>query len=92
MKRLRAARQPVTFCTPFRSQMGPILVITEIFSRLASMPRSETMNPKSMPQGMPKTHFSRLSLIFFSYRHLNAISRSSTRLLTFLDLTTMSST
>jgi hypothetical protein len=35
--------------------MGPMLVMATIFSGLASMPRSETMNPKSMPRGTPKT-------------------------------------
>jgi hypothetical protein len=33
-----------------------------IFSGLASMPRSETMNPRSMPRGTPKTHFSGVEL------------------------------
>jgi hypothetical protein len=33
--------------------MGPMLVMAAIFSGLASMPRSETMNSKSMPQGTP---------------------------------------
>jgi hypothetical protein len=46
MKRLRAARHPMTLCTPFKSLMGPMLVMAAIFSRLASMPRSETMNPE----------------------------------------------
>ena len=32
-----------------------MLVTAEIFSGLASMPRSETMNPQSMPRGTPKT-------------------------------------
>jgi hypothetical protein len=31
--------------------MGPMLVMAAIFSGLASMPRSETMNPRSMPRG-----------------------------------------
>ena len=34
--------------------IGPILVMAEIFSRLALMPRSETMKPSSMPLGTPK--------------------------------------
>ena len=45
----------MTLCTPLRSLIGPMLVMAETFSRLASMPRSETMNPKSMPRGTPKT-------------------------------------
>jgi hypothetical protein len=34
MKRLRAARQPVTHCTPFKFLIGPMSVMVEIFSRL----------------------------------------------------------
>jgi hypothetical protein len=92
MKRLRAARHPITLCTPFKSLMGPMLVMAAIFSGLASMPHSETMNPRSMPQGTPKTHFSRLSFTPFALRHLNVISRSERRSKAFLVLTTMSST
>ena len=69
-----------------------MLVTAEIFSGLASMSRFETMNPKSIPRGTPKTHFSGLSLMPFSLRHLKAISRSSMRSLAFLDLTMISST
>jgi ribonuclease HI len=52
-----AARHPMTLCTPFKSLIGPMLVMAVIFSGLASMPRSETMNPRSVPRGTPKTHF-----------------------------------
>jgi hypothetical protein len=48
MKRLRAARHPMTLCTPFKTLIGPMLVMAAIFSGLASMPRSETMNPRSL--------------------------------------------
>jgi hypothetical protein len=50
--------------------MGLILVIAVIFSGLALMPYLEMMNPKSMPRGMPKTHFSGLSLMFFCLKAL----------------------
>ena len=43
MKRLSAARQPVTFCTPLMSQIGPIMVMAETFSGLALMPCWETI-------------------------------------------------
>ena len=82
----------MTLCTPLRSRIGPMLVTAETFSGLASIPRSETMNPKSMPRGTPKTHFSGLSLMPFSLRHVKAVSKSPTRSPAFLDLTTMSST
>jgi hypothetical protein len=52
MKRLRAARHPMTLCTPFKSLMGPMLVMAAIFSGLALIPLSETMNPRSMPRGL----------------------------------------
>ena len=39
-----------------------MLVTAETFSGLALMPHSETMNPKSMPRGTPKTHFLRIKL------------------------------
>jgi hypothetical protein len=78
----------MTLCTPLKSLIGPILVMAVIFSGLASMPRSETMNPESMPQGTPKTHFSGLSFTPFALRHLNVVSRSEA----FLVLTMMSST
>jgi hypothetical protein len=35
MKRLRAARHPMTLCTPFKSLIGPMLVMAVIFSGLA---------------------------------------------------------
>jgi hypothetical protein len=92
MKQLRAARHPITLCTPFKSLMGPMLVMAAIFSGLASMPHSETMNPRSMPWGTPKTHFSGLSFMPFARRHLNVTSRSERRSKAFLVLTTMSST
>jgi hypothetical protein len=92
MKRLRAARHPMTLCTPFKSLIGPMLVMATIFSGLASMPRSETMNPRSMPRGTPKTHFLGLSFTPFALRHLNVVSRSERRSEAFLVLTTMSST
>ena len=58
MNRLRAARQPVSLCTPLTLHMGPMLEMVGIFSGLASMPRLDTMYPSSFPFGTPKTHFS----------------------------------
>jgi hypothetical protein len=48
MKRLRAARHPMTLCTPFKSLIGPMLVMAAIFSGLASLGDDE-----------PKEHASR---------------------------------
>jgi hypothetical protein len=66
MKRLRAARHPMTLCTPFKSLMGPLLVMAAIFSGLASMPRSETMNPKRMPRGDSEDAL--LGIEFYAFR------------------------
>ena len=49
MNRLRAARQPMTFCTPFRSRIGSIRVMAETFSGLASMARWEMMKAQEHP-------------------------------------------
>ena len=54
MNRLRAARHPVIHWTPFTFWIGPIFVMAEILSGLASMSRSETMKPSSMPLGTPE--------------------------------------
>ena len=51
----------MTLCTPFRSRIGPIRVMAKTLSGLDSMPRWETMKPKSMPRGTPNMHFSALS-------------------------------
>jgi cyanate permease len=92
MKRLNAAKHPVTRCTPFKFWIGPMLVIEEIFFGFALMPRSEMVKPSSILLGIPKTHFLGLSLIFLARKHLNASSRSATRLSFHFDLTMMSST
>jgi hypothetical protein len=81
----------MTLCTPFKSLMGPMLVMAAIFSGLASVPHSEMMNPKSMPRGTLKTHFLGLSLTPFALRHQNVVSRLERRSEAFLVLTTMSS-
>jgi hypothetical protein len=54
MKRLRAVRRPVTRCTPFRFLIGPVSIMAEILSGLASMPCSDTTKLRSMPLGTPK--------------------------------------
>jgi hypothetical protein len=82
----------MTLCTPFKSLISPMLVMAAIFSGLASMPRSEMMNPRSMPRGTPKTHFSGLSFTPFALRHLNVVSRSERRSEALFVLTTMLST
>jgi hypothetical protein len=51
----------VTHCMSFRFLIGPMSMMAEIFSGLASMPHSNTTKPRSMPLGTPKTHFSGFS-------------------------------
>jgi hypothetical protein len=92
MKRLKAARHPNTFWTPFRSRIGPILSRAATFSGLASMPHWETMYPNSMPRGTPKTHFSGFKFTPLARSQSNAARKSLTRLSAFLVFMTMSST
>jgi hypothetical protein len=56
------------------------------------MPHWETMYPRSMPRGTPKTHFSGFNFTPFARRQPNAMLRSLTRSSAFLVFTTMSST
>jgi hypothetical protein len=45
-----------------------MLVMAEIFSALASMPRWLMMKPSSLPEGTPKTHLFGLSFQRYSRR------------------------
>ena len=54
MKRLSMVRHPTTCCTPFMFCIRPNLMIAEIFSGLASMPRLETIKPSSIPPWDPE--------------------------------------
>ena len=91
MKRLRAAKQPMILCTPFKSRIGSICLMAKTFSVLGSMPHWETMKPKSMPRGTPNVHFSGLSFTPLALKQSNAILRLATRSSAFLDFTTTSS-
>src|SRR5437016_7772090 len=54
-KRLSAAMQPVSFCTSFSLVGEFILKMSLSFFGLTSMPRHDTMKPRSFPDGTPKT-------------------------------------
>jgi hypothetical protein len=69
-----------------------MLVMAEIFSGLASMPRWLMMKPSSLPDGTPKTHLFRLSFQWYSRRDAKVSSRSTMSVSEFLVLTTTSST
>jgi len=47
-------------CTSLKLAGLRILIIVLHFSVLASMPRWVSMNPRNLPQSMPKMHLSRL--------------------------------
>jgi hypothetical protein len=57
----KAAMHPVSFRTSLMHVGAFMLVMAEIFSGLASMPRWLMMKPSSMPEGTPKTHLFGLS-------------------------------
>jgi hypothetical protein len=77
----------------FLMQVGAlILVMVEIFSGLASMPRWLMMKPSSFPDGTPKTHLFGLSFQRYSRKDAKVSSRSAMSVSEFLVLTTTSST
>jgi hypothetical protein len=69
-----------------------MLVMAEIFSGLASMPRWLMMKPSSLPDGTPKTHLFGLSFQRYSHKDVKFSSRSAMSVSEFLVLTTTSST
>jgi hypothetical protein len=92
MNLFRAAMHPVSFCTSFMHVGAFMLVMAEIFSGLASLPRWLMMKPSSLPDGTPKTHLFRLSFQRYYRRDAKVSSRSAMSVLEFLVLTTTSST
>jgi hypothetical protein len=56
MNLFKAAMHPVSFCTSLMQVGAFILVIEEIFSGLASMPRWLMMKPSSFAEVTPKMH------------------------------------
>jgi hypothetical protein len=68
------------------------LVMAEIFSGLASMPRWLMMKPSSFLDGTLKTHLLGLSFQWYSHRDMKVSSRSVMSVSEFRVLTTTSST
>ena len=59
----RAATSPVSLCTSF-TFLGEVMSSMALtFSRLASIPHWETVNPRNLPNKTPNTHFAGFSLI-----------------------------
>jgi hypothetical protein len=69
-----------------------ILVMAEIFSGLASMPRWLMMKPSSFPEGTPKTHLFGLSFHRYSCRDAKVSLRSAMSVSKFRVLMTTPST
>ena len=92
IKRLRAAKDPVSFCTSLMRPGGLIASIALILAGFALMPRCENRIPSSFPAETPKTHFSGFSFVRVGRSRSKTRDRSSTRVDTTLVLTTMSST
>src|SRR6266540_2180615 len=84
--------QPVSFCTSFSLVGEFILKMSLSFSGLTSMPRYDTMKPRSFPDGTPKTHFSGFNFHLKRFKLVNVSDRSDTRSSLTRDLMTMSST
>jgi hypothetical protein len=91
MNLFKAAMDPVSFCTSLMQVGAFILVMAEIFSGLASMPRWLMMKPSSFPDGTLKTHLFGLSFQWYSHRDAKVSSRSVMSMSEFLVLTTTSS-
>ena len=79
MKRLRAARQPVSLYTPLMLHMGPMLEMAVIFLGLASIPHSDTMYPSNFSFGTPKTYFLGFNLMLNLQRFMNVAAKFTIR-------------
>ena len=75
MNLFRAAKQPVSLCTPLTLCIGPMLEMAVIFLGLASMPRSDTMYPCSFPFKTPKIHFLGFNLMLNLQRFANVAAK-----------------
>jgi hypothetical protein len=76
MKRPRAAMHPATRCISLRLHRGRISSMALTLSGFASIPRCDTRNPNSLPDGTPKAHLAGLSLMFTFLRLANVSSKS----------------
>jgi hypothetical protein len=92
MNLFRAAMHPVSFWTSWMQVGAFMLVMAEIFSGLASMPRWLMMKWISFLEGTPKPHLWGLSFHWYSHRDAKVSSRSAMSVSEFLVLTTTSST
>jgi phage protein U len=88
MNLFKAAMHPVSFWTSLMQVGALILVMAEIFSGLALMPRWLMMKPSSFPDGTPKTHLFGLSFQRYSQKDTKVSSRLAMSVSEFLVLTT----
>jgi hypothetical protein len=92
MNLFMAAIHPVSFCTSLMQVGALMLVMTKIFSGLASMPRWLMMKPSSFPDGTPKMHLLGMSFHWYSHRDAKVSSRLVMSVSEFRVLMTTSST
>jgi hypothetical protein len=86
MKRLRAAMQPISFCTSLTHRGGPISVIARIRLALTSIPRWLTKKPRSCPDGTPNTHLFLFNFHFHFFKFSKVCFKSSISVLGSLSL------
>jgi hypothetical protein len=92
IKQLRAAMQPVSFCTSLTQHRGPISVIAQICLVLDSIPWWLTKNPSSHLESTLKTHLFGLSFHFHFFKFSKVCFKSSISISGSLIFTTTSST
>jgi hypothetical protein len=92
MNLFRATMHPISFCTSLMHVGAFMLVMVEIFSGLASMPRWLMIKQSSLSDGTPKTHLFGLSFQRYSRKDAKVSSRLAMSMSEFLVLTTTSST
>jgi hypothetical protein len=80
MKRLRAARHPMSYWTSLASLTWYISVMAEILSGFNLMPHLVMMYPRSLPRGTQKVHFSGFNLMLRRLRLVKVSSWSAMRL------------
>jgi hypothetical protein len=73
---LKVAMHHVNFCTSWRLSGGFILVITDTFSELGSMPQRETIYPSNFSEGTLNMHFLGFSFIL-NFLRLSKVSARS---------------
>jgi hypothetical protein len=77
MNLLKATMHPINFCISWRPSSSFILVMTDTFSGLRSIPRQETIYPSNFSEGTPNVHFLGFSSILIFFLRLSNVSARS---------------